>query len=143
MSAIPLRRNRDFILLWSGQVVSTLGSEVSGLAFPLLVLSLTGSPAQAGIVGFARGLPYLLVYLPAGALVDRWNRKHVMLAADAGRALAIGSVAATRRRPAYTRSFSRSSRLTTFGSALPCVSFSTWPTRKPSTPSLPPRYVAT
>src|SRR5712691_7465359 len=89
----PLRRNRDFILLWSGQVVSTLGSGVSGLAFPLLVLSLTGSPAQAGIVGFARGLPYLLVYLPAGALVDRWNRNHVMLAADAGRALAIGSVA--------------------------------------------------
>jgi predicted MFS family arabinose efflux permease len=94
LSALPpLRRNRDFILLWSGQVVSTLGSEVSGLAFPLLVLSLTGSPAEAGIVGFARGLPYLLAYLPAGALVDRWNRKHVMLAADAGRAIAIGSVA--------------------------------------------------
>src|SRR6476646_11840674 len=72
LKAVPLRRNRDFILLWSGQVVSTLGSEVSGLAFPRLVLSLTGSPAQAGIVGFARGLPYLLVYLPAGALVDRW-----------------------------------------------------------------------
>jgi predicted MFS family arabinose efflux permease len=93
LSEVPLRRNRDFILLWSGQVVSTLGSEVSGLAFPLLVLSLTGSPAQAGIVGFARGLPYLLVYLPAGALVDRWNRKRVMLAADAGRGLALGSVA--------------------------------------------------
>jgi len=34
LSEVPLRRNRDFILLWSGQVVSTLGSEVSGLAFP-------------------------------------------------------------------------------------------------------------
>jgi predicted MFS family arabinose efflux permease len=89
----PLWRNRDFNLLWGGQVVSTLGSEVSALAFPLLVLALTGSPAQAGIVGFARGLPYLLFYLPAGALVDRWNRKHVMLAADAGRAAALGSVA--------------------------------------------------
>ena len=91
--ALPLRRNRDFVLLWSGQVVSTLGSEVSGLAFPLLVLSLTGSPAQAGVVGFARALPYLLVYLPAGALVDRWNRKRVMLISDAGRALALGSLA--------------------------------------------------
>lgn len=89
----PLWRNRDFNLLWGGQVVSTLGSEVSGLAFPLLVLALTGSPAQAGIVGFARGLPYLLFYLPAGALVDRWNRKRVMLVADAGRAAALGSVA--------------------------------------------------
>src|SRR5581483_9546688 len=47
------------------------------------------------------------------------------------------------RRAAYARSFSRSSRLTTFGSALPCVSRITWPTKKPSTPSLPPRYVAT
>jgi len=89
----PLWRNRDFNLLWGGQVVSTLGSEVSGLAFPLLVLALTGSPSQAGLVGFARGLPYLLLYLPAGALVDRWNRKRVMLVADAGRAAALGSVA--------------------------------------------------
>jgi hypothetical protein len=37
--AVPLRRNLDFTLLWSGQVVSTLGSEVGGLAFPLLVLA--------------------------------------------------------------------------------------------------------
>lgn len=94
MSTVPLRRNRDFALLWSGQAVSTIGSEVSQLAFPLLVLGLTGSARDAGIVGFARALPFLLVYLPAGVLVDRWNRKHVMLAADAGRALAIGSVAA-------------------------------------------------
>ena len=92
-AAVPLRKNRDFILLWSGQVVSTVGSEVSALAFPLLVLALTHSPRDAGIVGFARSLPFLFVYLPAGVYVDRWNRKYVMLAADAGRVLAIGSVA--------------------------------------------------
>ena len=92
-AAAPLRKNRDFIILWSGQVVSTVGSEMSGLAFPLLVLALTGSASDAGIVGFARSLPFLFVYLPAGVYVDRWNRKHVMLVADAGRALAIGSVA--------------------------------------------------
>jgi predicted MFS family arabinose efflux permease len=89
----PLRRNRDFLLLWSGQVVSTIGTRVTGVAFPLLVLALTHSPAKAGIVGFAQSLPYMLFYLPAGALVDRWNRKHVMLIADAGRALALGSIA--------------------------------------------------
>jgi MFS family permease len=89
----PLRRNRDFLLLWSGQVVSTVGSEVSQIAYPLLVLALTRSPRDAGIVGFARALPFLLFYLPAGAYVDRWDRKRVMLAADAGRALALGSVA--------------------------------------------------
>src|SRR5207253_1248078 len=89
----PLRRNRDFVLLWTGQVVSTLGTRVTGVAYPLLVLALTHSPAKAGIVGFAQTLPYMLFYLPAGALVDRWNRKRVMLIADAGRAFALGSIA--------------------------------------------------
>ena len=93
MSSTPLRRNRDFTLLWSGQVVSTVGTQVSALAFPLLVLGLTGSPRDAGLVGFARALPFLLFFLPAGVLVDRWDRKLVMLAADAIRALALGSVA--------------------------------------------------
>jgi MFS family permease len=65
------------------------------VAFPLLVLALTHSPAKAGIVGFAQTLPYMLLYLPAGALVDRWDRKRIMLYADAGRALALGSLALT------------------------------------------------
>jgi DNA-binding transcriptional ArsR family regulator len=82
----PLWRNRDFLLLWSGQTISTLGTRISGLAYPLLVLAVTGSPAQAGLVGFAQTLPYLVWFLPAGALVDRWDRKRVMLVADAGRA---------------------------------------------------------
>ena len=82
---IPLRKNRDFIILWTGQVVSTIGSEISALAFPLLVLALTRSPARAGIVGFANTLPNLFLYLPAGALVDRWDRKRIMLVADAAR----------------------------------------------------------
>jgi MFS family permease len=59
----------------------------------LLILAETHSPAKAGIVGFVQTLPYMLFYLPAGALVDRWDRKRVMLVADAGRALAIGSLA--------------------------------------------------
>lgn len=88
----PLWRNRDFLLLWSGQTISTLGTRVTGLAYPLLVLAMTGSPAQAGLVGFAQTLPFLVCYLPAGALVDRWDRKRVMLVADAGRAVALGSV---------------------------------------------------
>jgi MFS family permease len=91
---MSLRHNRDFMLLWSGQVVSTLGTRISGIAYPLLVLALTGSPAQAGLVGFAQGLPFLVWFLPAGALVDRWSRKRVMLVADLGRGLALGTVAA-------------------------------------------------
>jgi len=49
----PLRRNRDFQLLWGGQAVSLLGSQTSKIAYPLLVLAMTGSPAKAGIAGFA------------------------------------------------------------------------------------------
>src|SRR5580700_9678962 len=71
---VPLRRNRDFLVL---------------------VLAVTHSPAKAGVVGFAQTLPFLLLYLPAGAFIDRWDRKRTMLACDAGRAVALGSIAIT------------------------------------------------
>ncbi len=87
-----LWRNRDFHLLWSGQTVSVLGSNVSRLAMPLLVLALTGSPAQAGFMAAVRQAPYLLFSLPAGALVDRWDRKLTMICCDSARWLALGSV---------------------------------------------------
>jgi MFS family permease len=88
----PLWRNRDYMLLWSGQLVSNVGTQVSQLAFPLLILALTHSPAQAGFAGALRTLPYLLFSLPAGALVDRWDRKRVMIVCDTGRALALASI---------------------------------------------------
>ena len=88
----PLRRNRDFQLLWIGQTLSALGSRVSALAFPLLVFVTTGSPAKAGIVVFAGTLPLLLFTLPAGVIVDRLDRKRVMIACDTARALALGSI---------------------------------------------------
>jgi MFS family permease len=87
-----LWRNRDYVLLWSGQLVSTLGTGISGIAYPLLILALTGSPAKAGIGGFIFGLPYVIFSLPAGALVDRWDRKRVMIICDAVRALNIGTI---------------------------------------------------
>lgn len=87
-----LWRNRDFVLLWSGQAVSSIGTQVSLLAFPLLILALTHSPALAGLLGAARMVPYLALSMPAGALVDRWNRKRVMIFCDLGRALAMGSI---------------------------------------------------
>lgn len=88
----PLYRQRDFMLLWGGQVISAVGSQVSGIALPLLVLGLTGSPAQAGVVGALEGLPYLLLSLPAGVLVDRWNRRTLMVGCDLGRALNLGTI---------------------------------------------------
>src|SRR5262249_30402170 len=88
----PLWRHRDYLLLWSGQAVSSVGSEASQLVLPLLILSLTQSPAQAGFAGALRALAYLLLGLPAGALVDRWDRKRTMILCDAARALALGSI---------------------------------------------------
>ncbi len=92
LSRFSLWRNRDYMLLWSGQLVSNTGSQVSQLAFPLLILALTHSPAVAGIAGALRALPYVLLSLPAGALIDRWNRKRVMIVCDIGRALALASI---------------------------------------------------
>ncbi|MEU4605266.1 MFS transporter [Kribbella sp. NPDC023972] len=86
-----LWRNREFVALWSGQVVSTLGASISGTAMPLLVLAITGSPADAGIVGAAGTLPFLIAHLPAGTLVDRWDRRKILLVSEivAGLALSI------------------------------------------------------
>jgi MFS family permease len=87
-----LWRNRDFLLLWSGQAISSMGTQVSQFAFPLLVLFLTGSPVQAGLIGAARTVPYIFLSLPVGALIDRWDRKRVMILCDSGRAIALGSI---------------------------------------------------
>lgn len=88
----PLWRNRDFMLLWSGQTISTLGTRISGIAFPLLILSLTNSYEAAGIASALFAVPYLLFSLPVGALVDRWDRKLVMILCDTGRALNMASL---------------------------------------------------
>lgn len=89
---VPLRRNRDFVLLQAGQALSTIGSEASGLAYTLLVLALTNSPAKAGLAGFARLVPYALFALPAGVAVDRWNRKRLMIWSDIVRVVALASL---------------------------------------------------
>ncbi|HEV3312737.1 MAG TPA: MFS transporter [Chloroflexota bacterium] len=91
--AFSLWRNRDYLILWSGQAVSALGSGVSEIALPLLVLAITHSPIQAGIVAALGGLPYPLLGIPAGVLVDRWDRKRVMIVCDSANALAMVSIA--------------------------------------------------
>jgi predicted MFS family arabinose efflux permease len=91
----PLWRNRDFVLLQSGQLFSTAGTQATQIAYPLLVLALTHSPGRAGIVGFASFAPYALFALLAGVAADRWNRRLLMLSADAVRIAAIGSLVVT------------------------------------------------
>jgi MFS family permease len=93
--ATPLRRNRDFVLLETGRLLSTAGTASTTIAYPLLVLAVTHSPAKAGVVTFARLVPQALFGLVAGLAADRWNRKWLMIGSDSVRALAIASLAAT------------------------------------------------
>jgi MFS family permease len=71
-----------------------LGSRVSAIAYPLLVLALTGSPVMAGWASFAVVAPSMVVYLPGGALVDRWDPRRAMLFSEVGRGLAISVIVA-------------------------------------------------
>jgi MFS transporter len=90
----PLWRNRDFGLLLAGQLLSTFGTQLTAIAYPLLVLAVTGSPAKAGVVAFARLVPFAAFGLLAGVAADRWDRKRLMIAADAVRAVAVASLGA-------------------------------------------------
>jgi Na+/melibiose symporter-like transporter len=83
-----LWRNRVYNLLWVSQSLSDLGSAVSSIAVPLLVLVLTGSAVQAGVVGTVQQTVRLLCRLPAGVLADRLDRRRTMLICDTARLLA-------------------------------------------------------
>jgi MFS family permease len=89
---IPLRKNRDFILLQVGQTLSTIGSQSTAIAYPLLVLALTHSPARAGVVGFAGVVPWAIFGFGAGVLADRAPRRRVMVTSDVARIAAVASV---------------------------------------------------
>lgn len=84
---------RDFRLLLAGSFVSMLGSRISTIACPLLALYLTRSPVDAGLVAFAATAPSILVYIPAGVLVDRWDPRRTMIACESGRGVAIALIA--------------------------------------------------
>ncbi|MFC4015187.1 MFS transporter [Nonomuraea purpurea] len=79
---VPLRKNVRFQLLWVGSAVSQLGSELTRLAMPLLVLALTGSPGLTGVVAGARTAAFLAVQIPAGVWVDRWDRRRMLITAQ-------------------------------------------------------------
>jgi MFS family permease len=82
------------MLLQAGQLLSNAGTSSTSIAYPLLVLAVTHSPAKAGVVGFARTFAWAVFTLPAGLAADRWSRRRLMIAADGVRVLAVGSLAA-------------------------------------------------
>ena len=90
----PLRRNRDFVLFQTGQLLSAVGTSIATIAYPLLTLGVTHSPAKTGIVSFAQFLPIVLFSLGAGVVADRVDRKRLMIASDIVRAVAVGGLVA-------------------------------------------------
>lgn len=82
VSTFSVFRNRNFSLMWSGQLVSTMGSALTSLAASIYVYRLTSSALSVGLMLMATAAPSLLVGLFAGVFVDRYDRKKIMITAD-------------------------------------------------------------
>jgi MFS family permease len=93
--SLPSSSANRFRFLMFGSSISMFGSRISTIAFPMLVLRLNDSPLMTGLVAFAAIVPSVLVYIPAGVLVDRWNPRRVMLVSEFLRGASIASVAAS------------------------------------------------
>jgi len=88
-----LWRHADFLKLWSAETVSRFGSEITGLALPLLaVIVLDASAFEVSALVVVEFLPFILFAIPAGVWVDRLRRRPILVAADLGRALVLGSI---------------------------------------------------
>ncbi len=89
LSPFAVFRNRNFSLMWTGQLVSTMGSALTSLAASIYVFRLTNSALSVGLMLMATAAPSLLVGLFAGVFVDRFDRKKIMIAADLIRAVLV------------------------------------------------------
>src|ERR1043165_8489932 len=78
-SAFSSLRHRDFRLLWSGQVVSVIGSQMQSAAINWNIYLLTGSPLALGIVGACRAIPIILCSLAGGVVADVVDRRRLMM----------------------------------------------------------------
>ena len=95
MSAPSLWHHRGFLLLWGGQTVSEVGSAVTAIALPLLAVTTLGaSTFEVALLSAASSAAFLLIALQAGALVDRWRRKRVLVRADLLRAAVLATLPA-------------------------------------------------
>ncbi|MEH1814613.1 MAG: MFS transporter [Nostoc sp.] len=82
-----------FTLIWFGQLISVIGSGLTGFALGVWVYQLNGSVTQFTLISLCTTLPGIIISPLAGAIVDRWNRRWVMLASDCGAGLSTLAVA--------------------------------------------------
>jgi MFS transporter, DHA3 family, macrolide efflux protein len=83
---------RDFLLIWFGQLVSGVGSRLTSFALGLWVYQTTGSTTRFALVFVAMAVPTLLLLPFAGALVDRWDRRRIMIVCECASAIAIAGM---------------------------------------------------
>lgn len=79
---ISLRRNGDFVRLWTGGAASGLGATITNLAYPLLALSVTESAGMAGLLGLVALAAGALAQLPAGTIIDRSPLRRLLVGTD-------------------------------------------------------------
>ncbi|MEO0968282.1 MAG: MFS transporter [Cyanobacteria bacterium J06639_18] len=84
---------RFFILIWFGQTISLVGSGLTNFALGVWVYQETGSVTQFALISLFTSLPTIFMSPIAGALVDRWSRRQVMIISDFGAGLAAGAIA--------------------------------------------------
>ena len=88
-----LVRDPGFVRLWAAETISHFGSSVTGLALPFVAITLLhATPLQVAILNLADFLPFLLIGLIAGVLVDRFPRRAILISGDLGRALLIATI---------------------------------------------------
>jgi MFS family permease len=75
----PALASRDFILFLGGQFISVIGTWMQNTAQPYLAYRISGRPLDLGVIGFASTLPTLLLALPAGVLVERWDKRKTVI----------------------------------------------------------------
>jgi MFS family permease len=80
----PLRRHRSFRVLWFGQLVSNVGTQVRLVALPYQIYVLTGSPFHVGLLGLFQAIPLISLPLLGGVLADRADRRRVLIATQTG-----------------------------------------------------------
>ncbi|MEJ7696406.1 MAG: MFS transporter [Candidatus Limnocylindrales bacterium] len=92
---LPAILGRDFRWLWSSAAVTNLGDGLLLAAGPLLVTTLTREPLAVAMAVFLQQLPWVLLGIPAGAIIDRVDRRRVTIGVNLGRAVVLGLLAAT------------------------------------------------
>lgn len=91
-SPYAVLRNRSFRRIWTAQLVSTIGDALTSLAAGIIVYRLTGSVGSVGLMMMATAVPALIFGLIAGVVVDRFDRKRIMIFADLIRLVIVASI---------------------------------------------------